>query len=92
MNIDSLFAALAEWGLAGMVLAISGWYIFRRDQNHETVMREMRNVHKEERDTLMGTISRQHTEAMNMQRDTNVILSSLTVAVTELSTLFRDRK
>ena len=92
MDVNALFTALAEWGLAGMVLAISGWYIFKRDQSHETSIREMRSVHREERDMLMSTISRQHSEAMNMQRDTNVILSSLTVAVTELSTLFRDRK
>ena len=92
MDFSLIFKALCEYGLAGVVLAACGWYIFKRDSAHETVLSQLRTEHREERAELTATLARQHAEAMQTQKESNTILSSLTTAVTELSTLFRDRR
>lgn len=72
--MDKLLQLASDYGPLGLIVLASFWYIVRKDKQH-----------REERKELTDTLTKQHSEALEVTRNNTTVL-------TEISVLIRNRK
>ena len=83
--MDDLIKIAQEYGVLGIILLGTFWYILYKDRAHTISLAQKDETHKEERNQLFKALEDQHNRSLEVTKNNTNVLS-------EISTLIKNQK
>ena len=96
--MDAALKELLQYGVLGVMLALSLWYILRKDtahkevlDNHEKTILEIVNRHENERQEWNKSIGEMYQTLIETQKEGRISMEANTRVMAELAEIIKNR-